>query len=259
MKHFAKIVLFDLNGTLIYQHRTQRSHMASTYAMLAQHDWNITFEAFETAWIDVHSEFDEKIREGYRLLGAGDLEGARKNLREPLYRENIAEIAKKLGISISNQLIEKITRAFQDSWMGGLRMPEENRLVLEKLIGEGYQLGIVTNFQQPDIISDILDNFKIRRLFKPIVISAEVGVRKPHPDLFKSALRELNILDTPEQAIYVGDNLEEDVEGAKVVGMHPILIDSENRYDSLANQLTCIKSIADLPEIFVGINAKIDP
>ena len=258
MEHSAKVILFDLNGTLIYQCRTTRSHMASTYAMFAQHYWDITFEAFEDAWIKVHSAFDKTVREGYHLLREDNLEGAREKLREPLYRENIANIAAELHIPISHQLIEKITRAFQDSWMGGLRMPEENRVVLEKLFQEGYQLGIVTNFQQPDIIEDILKNFKIFELFRPIVISAEVRVRKPHPELFIAALEALNILKTPEQVIYVGDNLEEDVEGAKLVGLHPILIDSENQYASLAGELRCIKSIIELPEILAKMDEKID-
>jgi HAD superfamily hydrolase (TIGR01549 family) len=221
--------------------------------MLAQYYWDIIFESFEEAWKNVHSEFDKKVREGHILLRAGNLEGAREKLYEPWYRENIAGIAEELHISIPNQLIEKITRAFQDSWMGGLKMPEENRAVLEKLIEDGYQLGLVTNFQQPDIISDILANFKINgpELFKTTIISADIGVRKPHPDIFKSALQELNISETPPgQVIYVGDNLDEDVEGAKWLACIHLLIPKIGMI--LQNQLTCIKSIVDLPKILQG-------
>lgn len=255
MNHFIKAILFDLNETLIHQIRTERSHIASTYAALTKYYWNITFESFESAWTKIHYQHAKQIREGCQLVQAGDFEAAKEKLREPWYRENIAGIVKELNISCSNQLIEEITWEFQDSWVGGLRMAEGDRSVLEKLAEDEYQLGIVTNFQQPNIIPDILKKFGVDRFFKTIVISANIGWRKPHPDLFKSALNELGMIDTPECVIYVGDDPEEDVDGSKRAGLQPILIDPKNRYSDLSKNITSIQSLIELPGTILNIKS----
>jgi putative hydrolase of the HAD superfamily len=49
------------------------------------------------------------------------------------------------------------------------------------------------------------------------VFSSEVGVRKPHPEIFERALEALEV--EPERALFVGDRLYEDVRGAAEVGM----------------------------------------
>jgi HAD superfamily hydrolase (TIGR01549 family) len=253
MTHFITAVLFDLNETLIHQVRTERSHMASTYAALTQHFWDLTFESFEAAWLKVHARYAEQFQEGIHSVYAGDLEEAKQKLREPWYRENIAAIIEELHLPASNRLIEKVTWAFQDSWVGGLRMPEQNRAVLEQLIQDGYQLGIVTNFQQPDIIPDILTDFGLAKFFKTIVISASRGWRKPHPELFKPALRSLGLSETPGKVVYVGDNIEEDVEGAKRVGLVPVLIDTKSKHGDLKEPVIQIQSLSELPDALLGI------
>jgi putative hydrolase of the HAD superfamily len=49
------------------------------------------------------------------------------------------------------------------------------------------------------------------------VFSSEVGKRKPHPDIFRRALAELDV--EPEAALFVGDRLYEDVRGAGELGL----------------------------------------
>jgi putative hydrolase of the HAD superfamily len=49
------------------------------------------------------------------------------------------------------------------------------------------------------------------------VFSSEVGLRKPHPAIFERALDALDV--EPEQALFVGDRLFEDIRGAAELGM----------------------------------------
>ncbi|MFN3929193.1 MAG: HAD family hydrolase, partial [Thermoflexus sp.] len=66
----------------------------------------------------------------------------------------------------------------------------------------------------------LIDRFGLRRYFDPIVISAAVGWRKPHPALF---LRIAEAWALPPQAIaVVGDLLEADIRGAHLAGMRGI-------------------------------------
>jgi len=52
--------------------------------------------------------------------------------------------------------------------------------------------------------------------------SADVGFKKPHPDMFNAPLTELDL--NPEQAIHIGDHLVDDIQGAGDVGMHSVWV-----------------------------------
>jgi len=246
MSRKTKAILFDLNGTLIHQVRTEKSHIASTYAVLALHHWEITFEQFETAWKKVHADHAENWSKGHQLLLSGEWQAARTFLREPRYRENIAAILTELPAQSSNRLIEEITWAFQDSWVGGLTMAEETPEILNNLKAAGHQLGVVTNFQQPDIIPDIIDQFDLMGFFDTVVVSATEGYRKPHPDLFRKALGDLGLSSESHAVIYVGDDPVDDIQGALFAGLKPILIGNK-----VANQESTISvlRINDLDEL----------
>lgn len=52
--------------------------------------------------------------------------------------------------------------------------------------------------------------------------SADVGAKKPHPDMFHAPLIELDL--HPGQAVHIGDHLVDDIHGANAVGMHSIWV-----------------------------------
>lgn len=246
MASASKVILFDLNETLIHQRRSERSHIASTYAALAQRRWEVTFESFEAAWVAVHAACAEQFRQGRSLLQAGELQAARKLLREPWYRENIAAMLALLSLRLPNRWVEEITWAYQDSWVGGLTMPPEYHPPLRALRQAGCRMGIVTNFQQANIIPDILEQFGLRPYFEAVAISSQVGVRKPHPDLFQVALQALGGAIDPACTYYVGDNYEEDVVGARYCGIQPVLVDKDGSYQGEAGLLR-IGNLVNLP------------
>jgi putative hydrolase of the HAD superfamily len=78
----------------------------------------------------------------------------------------------------------------------------------------------------------LLNKFDIRKYFERVVISVEVGWRKPRPEIFLKALELLNL--GPGDALYVGDNYQADVVGAKSVGMDVIWINRKD--DKIADQ-----------------------
>jgi putative hydrolase of the HAD superfamily len=59
---------------------------------------------------------------------------------------------------------------------------------------------------------------------------------KPHPTIFEAALDRLDV--HAGEAVMVGDSLEEDVEGARALGMRAILVDRGDRYPEEADRLT---------------------
>jgi YjjG family noncanonical pyrimidine nucleotidase len=83
-------------------------------------------------------------------------------------------------------------------------------------VKDRYQLGIITNG-----ISESqrkrLKAGNIHNLFQSIVISDEVGIRKPSKEIFEIALNELNVSN--EEVLFVGDSLQDDYHGAMNAGI----------------------------------------
>ena len=83
-----------------------------------------------------------------------------------------------------------------------------------------YKLGIIAN-QIPGA-EKRLEGMGIRRYFDVIVSSAEEGVAKPDSRIFNIALTRAGC--TPEQAVMIGDRIDNDIVPAKQMGMKTVWI-----------------------------------
>ena len=80
-----------------------------------------------------------------------------------------------------------------------------------------YPLALVSNFDHSLTAHHIVERDGAAHYFDPIVISDDHGWRKPHPSIFAYTLDTLGI--AAEDALYVGDSIEDDVAGAKGAGL----------------------------------------
>jgi len=104
--------------------------------------------------------------------------------------------------------------------------------VLDELRRARLRIGLVSNG-----IRDLTEFVAHHRLdVDAIVDSRTHGRVKPHPTIFQAALDALGV--AAADAVMVGDSLEEDVEGARALGMRAILIDREDRHPDVAERLT---------------------
>jgi putative hydrolase of the HAD superfamily len=87
---------------------------------------------------------------------------------------------------------------------------------LEALGAAGLKLGLITNGRIV-MQSRKIAGLGIRQMLDAVVISEAARVRKPDPRIFALALKELNV--EPARAVYVGDNPDADVAGAKESGL----------------------------------------
>jgi len=94
--------------------------------------------------------------------------------------------------------------------------------VLEEMKKSGYPLGVVSDAQKVFWLNEG-EILGIRQFFKFVLLSTHFGFRKPDPRLFMIACAMLNTL--PEEAVYIGNDLEADVKGAKQIGMQAIFLD----------------------------------
>ena len=70
---------------------------------------------------------------------------------------------------------------------------------------------------------------RIEKLFDEIIISDEIGIRKPNPQLFLYALEKMKVKAT--ETIMVGDRLDNDIKPAQAVNIHAVLIHRKTKYD----------------------------
>jgi epoxide hydrolase-like predicted phosphatase len=97
----------------------------------------------------------------------------------------------------------------------GLEPVEPMMELLERAPELGIPTGLISN-------SWVMDHYteEIRELFDVVIISAEVGLHKPQPEIYRLAAERLGL--EPEDCIFV-DDLRENVEGAEAVGMTGVL------------------------------------
>jgi putative hydrolase of the HAD superfamily len=91
----------------------------------------------------------------------------------------------------------------------------------------GRRLGVVTNFDDTATAWDILVRHGIAPLVDTIVVSEAVGLRKPHPAIFRTGLRGLDL--RAADVLFVGDTFADDVAGAHAAGLDAAWIDPRGR------------------------------
>ena len=109
--------------------------------------------------------------------------------------------------------------------------------VLEELRAHRIKLGLVSNGSRD------LDEF-VRH--HGLVVDYAVGSRafgrtKPHPAIFREALAALAV--EPREAAMVGDSYEDDIEGARALGLRAFLLDREGRYPAEPDRLTTLLAL----------------
>ena len=94
------------------------------------------------------------------------------------------------------------------------------RKTLSQLHREGYRIGLVSNAADGSHVRRLMDAAGIRSFFDPLVVSADIGYRKPSPEPFQVVLEAWEL--APDEVVMIGDSLEHDVLGANQVGMRTI-------------------------------------
>jgi HAD superfamily hydrolase (TIGR01549 family) len=80
-----------------------------------------------------------------------------------------------------------------------------------------HRLAVVSNFDYTPMAWHVLEREGVADLFETVVVSDEVGWRKPSPVIFELALQRMGT--APGDALFVGDRADIDVAGAQGVGM----------------------------------------
>lgn len=94
-----------------------------------------------------------------------------------------------------------------------------------------YRLGLISNGTGATQRAK-LRALRVEELFNPVVISEEVGFRKPHLEIFELALAAWGL--SPESVLFVGDDPIADIQGARNAGLHVLQVGHQDGIPSIA-------------------------
>jgi putative hydrolase of the HAD superfamily len=127
-----------------------------------------------------------------------------------------------LGATLDDAEVQRYIDATHEVWHRYFTVPDESLAVLDTLRERGLRLAIVSNTATPGrLLRPLLAEQGLAERVDTIVLSSELGKRKPHAAIFEAALSELGV--RPERALFVGDRRYQDVLGAKRLGMRTVL------------------------------------
>ena len=132
-------------------------------------------------------------------------------------------LRKKVALEISH-LPLTLDETITGHWVGDVSTYCDNAaracineaLPMLEQLHERYPMMLVSNFYGN--IDEVLRSYGVRHLFKGIIESAVVGIRKPNPTLFKLGVDALEL--EPSEVLVVGDSLRKDIEPAEKLGCH---------------------------------------
>ena len=194
-----KAILFDIDDTIFDRARAQQKILRLIVRQL--HDVFAGID--EQAALNAFFESDRlSLEEFYAGGSVQELRAARSRT-----------FLKLLGLS--QDFADQITEMYVKSYPTIHAPVKGAKSVIRNLAGR-FQLGIVSN-GFPDVQYRKLRTLGMEELFRCILLSEEIGIRKPDPAIFWKAAELL--VRKPEECLYVGDSYRADVLGAKKAGM----------------------------------------
>ncbi len=202
-----KAVFFDFGGTLAdtppdfdYEKCIQGLHQS-----FLKNGFSVSYEHCK----NVYNEVSEKYY-------------GRNSVREVILGRVATEVLAQCGYSRpKDTAIVEAAEAYMEPLVQAKIIDPHLHSVLRRL-KKRYKLGVVSNFSHSPAVWKTLQRFDLAKFFDTVVVSADVGWRKPSSKIFKKALDALQILAS--ESVFVGDELDHDVEGAQNVGMLTILL-----------------------------------
>lgn len=218
-----KVVIFDLDGTLLNRDESVKVFINKQYERLNK-------------WVN-HTPKEKYTKRFIELDNRGYV------WKDKVYQQ-LTEELEITGVTWEDLLQDYISQ-FKNNCI-----PFQNLFeMLEELKNKNFILGMITN----GIGQFQMDNIKalgIEKYFQTILISEWEGLKKPDPNIFLRALKQLDV--PPNQSVYVGDHPVNDVKAAQNVGMKAIW-KKDIQWDYFTPDLM-IDDLGELPSIISNLS-----
>ncbi len=207
-----KCVIFDFVGTLVsVENYSMEQSKHELYEAICQAGFSVE----ESTFLKAYSEAHEK----YRVTRYEDLIEVTNGVW-------VSEALTNLGFKTTPEdaRVKAAINVFFLDYLMALKLKPCSRNLLARLSQTG-KLGLISNFTYAPVIYNALRKLKIGNYFDAVLVSQEVGWRKPHRQVFETALKRLGA--SAKDTTYVGDSPLEDIAGAKKAGMKTVFVPSQ--------------------------------
>lgn len=159
------------------------------------------------------------------------------------------------GLDPGHEATQAGVAAYRSFWEARSMTHPGIEALWSSLRARGLRLGLLSNTVFPAAWHrDWLERDGVLHLLDATVFSSDLPVAKPHPDAFRAAASAVGF--APEDCVYVGDRLYEDVSGSQAVGMRAILVphsripvdqlrETEAQPDAVAYELDDVAAIVE--------------
>ena len=205
--HRIKAVGFDLFNTLItMEPAALKDAQARLTASLRKSGFIIEHGQFVRAHDDAVLKF---------------LEQTKRDGKESHNRFWISEALAKLGHGVSpdDPEISVAVDSYFSVFIQYAELIPGTKEMLATLRAR-YSIGLLSNFTHSPAATKIISDLGLAPLFDVILISDDLGYRKPHPSVFRQLVKHLGV--PKNQIAFVGDDPQADVSGALQAGLQPI-------------------------------------
>jgi len=159
----------------------------------------------------------------------------------------LGEVLARLSLVNVNQSLEGLVRRFFEPEVRSWFLFDDTLSALSSLKDQDFNLGVVSNARSHWAVLEIMRRLKIDRFFGTIVTSARLGLRKPRPEIYLKAMRDLG--SDPGSTIMVGNSLETDVIGAKRLKTRTLYLEREMSGHRIVEPDATIKSLSEIPRV----------
>jgi putative hydrolase of the HAD superfamily len=226
-----RAVVFDVDGTLVDHLGAQQAGLEKLYAVLEEAQ-RVPVDEFVAIWQREADRYWELYQEGKITF-----------IQQRLLR--VKAVFDCLGEPVPDERAMIVFRMYLAEYEGSWRLYDDVLPCLDSL--SAYRLATVSNGDSGQQRRK-LERTGIASRFSSVVISGDLGVSKPNPDIFKQGLRELGVL--AEETVYVGDHLESDALGAREAGLWAIWLAREGYEGNLADvPVPIVDSLSQVVEI----------
>jgi HAD superfamily hydrolase (TIGR01549 family) len=244
-----RAILFDLFGTIallperlsVLERNGQSSRLATAAvrALYEEEAPEIPFDDFFTALINEgRDRVDERTRD----------------FREVPCQQRFNRILLRAGLPDSEStqcLAENLCLAYNSAFAKVPQIPAEHVNFLARTAAK-YRLALVSNFDHGPTARQLLQTGMISQYFLHIAVSVEHGWCKPDSRIFGDTLAALEV--HPGEALFVGDSPQDDIAGAKQIGMDVAWINPSNAAlpDGIPAPDYTVRAIPDLEPFLFG-------
>ena len=119
--------------------------------------------------------------------------------------------------------------AYHEEKVNSIRLYNDVEICLTRLKDLAIKTAIITDGVPIKQYEKIL-RLKIEKMFDLIIISDEIGIKKPNPELFNYWLRKFSVKG--QEAIYIGDRIDKDIVPANINNIYSVYLHRGGKYDN---------------------------